>query len=104
MTTAEEFIVDGETVWPRTVKERYGIFRVRDGGHPDLVATCRTQGEIGTTLCRLGKEGEFLDTCIGIMDGRDHKNSKGEWVGKWLILPWLSKEAVSHLKPKKREG
>lgn len=94
----DEFVLDGEVIWPRTVKERYGIFRVKDGGHPDLVATCRTQGEIGTCLCRLGKEGEFLDTCVGIMDGRDHKDETGQWVGKWLVLPYLSKGAIAALR------
>jgi hypothetical protein len=86
-----EFVLDGELVWPRTIKERYGIFRVKDAGRPELVATCRTQGEIGTVLCTLGKENEFLNYCVGVMDGRDHKNAKGEWVGKWLILPWQEK-------------
>jgi hypothetical protein len=98
----EEFVIDGEQVWPRTIKERYGLFRVKGGGRPDLIATCRTQSEVGTTLCRLGKEGEFLDYCIGVMDGRDHKNKDGEWIGKWLILPWLSKEAVTQLQSKSK--
>ena len=88
--TPEDFTLDGENVSPRTVKERYGIVRVKDGGRPDLVATVRTKGEIGTALVRLGLEGEFLDYCVGLMDGRDHKNAQDEWVGKWLVLPWVS--------------
>lgn len=91
MAAHPEFVLDGEQIWPRSIKERYGIFRVKDGGRPDLVATCRTQGEIGTTLCRLGAENEFLNYCVGVMDGRDHKNAKGDWIGKWLILPWQEK-------------
>lgn len=89
--TDPEFFINGEDVWPRTLKQRYGIFRVKDGGDPDLVGTCRTQGEIGTTLVRLGLEGEFLDYCVGIMDGRDHKGAQGEWIGKWIVLPWVTR-------------
>lgn len=88
----EEFILDHDVIWPRTVKERYGVYRVKDGGRPELVATCRTPGEVGATLCRLGAEGEFLNYCVGVLDGRDHKNEKDEWVGKWLVLPWVAKE------------
>jgi hypothetical protein len=90
-TTGAEFVLDGENVWPRTIKERYGLFRVKDGGKPDLVATCRTPGEIGAALVRLGAEGMFLDYCVGVMDGRDHKSVTGEWVGRWLVLPYVTR-------------
>lgn len=83
----------GEDVWMRTVDERYGIFRVKDGGDPELMETCRTTGAIGPILVRLGAEGKFLDYCVGLMDGRDHKGTDGHWVGKWLVLPWVSKGA-----------
>ena len=56
-----------------------------------IMATCKTQSAVGTTVCRLGAEGEFLDYTLGIMDGRDHKNKSGDWVGKWLVLPWVTK-------------
>lgn len=84
-------VIDGEDHWPRTAAERYGIFRVKDGGRPELVATCRTQSAVGTTVCRLGAEGEFLNYCLGIMDGRDHQDASGKWIGKWLVLPWQEK-------------
>jgi hypothetical protein len=82
------FVLDGDVIAPREKRERYRIYRVKDGGAPELVATCRTQGSIGVTLCTLGAEGEFLDYCVGVLDGMDHKDSSGEWIGKWLILPW----------------
>lgn len=85
------FVLDGDVVAPRDKKNRYRIYRVKDGGDPELVATCRTQGSIGTTIVTLGKEGEFLNYCIGILDALDHKNTKGEWVGKWIVLPWQEK-------------
>lgn len=84
-------VLDGDVIAPRRREERYRIYRVRDGGAPELMATCRTRGSVGTTACRLGEEGEFDDACIGVLDGMDHKKD-GVWVGKWLILPWFSKK------------
>lgn len=84
------FVLDGDEVWPRTVKERYGIFRVKNGGRPELVGTCRTPGEIGATIVRQGEEGMYEDYVLGVMDGRDHKDRKGKWVGKWLVRPWVT--------------
>lgn len=89
-TADKPFVVDGEEVWPRTIEQRYGIFRVKDGGRPDLVATCRTPGETGATIIRLGAEGTFEDHVLGVMDGRDHKDKDGKWVGKWLVRPWVT--------------
>lgn len=85
-----EFVVDGDTVAPRTKEERYRIYRVKNGGRPELVATCRTQGGIGTTVVRLGLEGMFEDHVLGVMDGRDHKDANGKWIGKWIVRPWVS--------------
>lgn len=89
--TEPEFVLDGDVVAPRSKRERYRIYRVKDGGAPELIATCRTRGSVGVTLCTLGAEGEFLDYCVGVLDGRHRKNNNGEWVGKWLILPWQEK-------------
>lgn len=86
------FVLDGDVVAPRDKANRYRVYRVKDGGRPELVATCRTQGSIGTAICTLGAEDEFLNYCVGILDALDHKNAKGEWVGKWLVLPWQEKE------------
>ena len=89
--TKAEFVPDGDVIAPREKKQRYRIYRVKDGGATELVATCRTPGSVGVTLCKLGAEGEFLDCCVGVLDGMDHKDAKGEWKGKWLILPWFTK-------------
>lgn len=96
----DSFVVASETVWPRTMKERYGIFRVKDGGRPELMATCRTRGEIGAAIYKLGSEGEFDDYMLGVMDGRDHQDKNEQWVGKWIVTPWLSKQAIAQLKGK----
>ena len=85
------FLLESDDYAPRTKRERYRIYRVKDDGDPELVATCRTQGSVGVTLCTLGGEGEFLNYSVGVLDGRDHKDAKGEWVGKWLVLPWVEK-------------
>lgn len=83
--------LDTDTIAPRTEGERYRIFRVKDGGEPEIVATSSTEEGIGIAICRLGAEGEFLDYCVGVMDALDHKDEKDEWVGKWLVLPWQAK-------------
>ena len=88
---AEDFVLDGDVIAPRNKRERYRIYRVKDGGAPDLVATCRTRGSVGVAICTLGAEGMFLDYCLGVLDGMDHKDAKGEWVGRWLVLPWQEK-------------
>lgn len=98
MASTKEFVLDGDVVAPREKKQRYRIYRVKDGGAPELVATCRTQGSVGVTLCSLGAEDEFLDCCVGLLDSMDHKDSKGEWVGKWLLLPWFSKEMEERMR------
>lgn len=86
-----ELVLDGDVVAPRVKEQRYRIYKVKDGGAPILVATCRTRSAVGTTLCTLGAEGEFLDHVVGVLDGMDHKDDNGDWVGKWLILPWVPK-------------
>lgn len=99
-----EFVLDGDVIAPREKRQRYRIYRVKDGGAPELVATCRTQGSVGVTLCTLGAEGEFLDYCIGVLDGMDHKDAKGDWVGKWLILPYFTKQPDEKRRTHGRRG
>jgi hypothetical protein len=89
----EEFLLDGDVLAPRTERERFRIYRVKDGGAPELVATAKDHPSVGVALCEMGAEGQFLDYCIGVLDGMDHQDDKGEWIGKWLILPWMTKEA-----------
>lgn len=83
--------LEGDVVAPREKLQRYRIYKVKNGGRPILVATCRTRGAVGVTLCTLGAEGEFLDHTIGVLDGMDHKDEHGVWIGKWLILPWVAR-------------
>lgn len=89
-----------DEIAPRTEEERYRIFRVKDGGDPEILGTVATEEEIGPALCQWGREGELLDYCVGIQDARDHwvgdqdhidEEGYGHWVGKWLLLPWQAK-------------
>jgi len=89
-TPPEGFVLDGEQLAPRTRQERYRIYRVRNGGRPELLATCRTEGGVGAAVIRLGKAGEFDDAVLGVMDGRDHKDEKGVWIGRWIVRPWVA--------------
>jgi hypothetical protein len=58
-------------------KECRGEGRVRE-----LMATCSTSEAVGVALVTLGREGEFTDCPIGLLD------SLGEINKKWLVLPW----------------
>lgn len=47
------------------------------------IATAPTPEAVGVALVTLGREGEFEDCPIGLLD------SEGEEGQKWLIRPWL---------------
>jgi hypothetical protein len=47
-----------------------------------LVATCKEE-DVGATIIRLGREGEFEDCPIGLLDTMGKVNEK------WLLRPWL---------------
>lgn len=87
----EEFVLDGDVIAPRELRQRYRIYRMKKGEQLDLMATCESDQAVGVTLCQLGDEGEFLDAFVGVLDGMDHQDERGEWIGKWLILPWMTK-------------
>lgn len=92
------FCLDTDMIAPRTESERYRIFRVKDAGKPEIVATTASPEGVGVALCLLGEEGMFDDYCVGVQDARDHIDFKtGNWVGKWLVLPWQAQ-------PEKKEG
>lgn len=46
------------------------------------IATCPSPEALGVALVTLGREGEFEDCPIGILD------SEGEVGQKWLVRPW----------------
>jgi hypothetical protein len=53
-----------------------------EGRTRELVATCATPEAVGVALVTLGREGEWSDCPIGLLD------SQGEKGQKWLVSPW----------------
>ena len=86
-TAVPGFQISTDEIAPRVTAERYRIFRVKNGGPPEIVATVATLAEIGPALYTLGTEGEFDDYCLGLQDALDHEKD-GKWVGKWFVLQW----------------
>jgi hypothetical protein len=88
----QSFNLTTDEIAPRTEAERYRIFRVKDAGAPEIVATVASREAVGVAICRLGEEGEFDDFCIGVQDALDRWDAKqGKYVGKWLVLPWVGR-------------
>jgi len=79
-----QLTITTDEIAPRTPQERYRLFRVANGGPPEIVATVATPEAIGAALLTLGREGEFDDYCLGIQDTFGDPSRKGEWV----IKPW----------------
>lgn len=47
-----------------------------------LVATCGSPEAVGVALVTLGREGEWQDCQLGVLDSAGAKNEK------WLVVPW----------------
>ncbi len=54
-----------------------------EGRTRDLIATCATPEAVGVALVTLGREGEWDECPIGVLD------TQGETGKKWLVKPWL---------------
>lgn len=54
-----------------------------EGRTLDLVATCGSPEAVGVALVTLGREGEWADCPVGVLD------SEGEKGEKWIVTPWL---------------
>ena len=54
-----------------------------EGRTRDLVATCATPEAVGVALVTLGRESEWSDCPIGLLD------TMGEPGEKWIVRPWL---------------
>lgn len=92
-----QFALDTDTIAPRVPSERYRIFRVKNGGDPEIVGTVGSLEAIGPALKYWGEEGMFDDYCVGIQDsmarwqGVDSERGDtrfGRWVGDWIVKPW----------------
>lgn len=83
---------------PLRCSECRGEGRVRE-----RVAECPTEASLGVALVTLGREGEFDECPIGILD------TEGEVGKKWLVNPWLPSarnvsDAARVLASSKRRG
>jgi hypothetical protein len=54
-----------------------------EGRTRDLVATCATPEAVGVALVTLGREGEWNECPVGVLD------TMGEPGEKWIVRPWL---------------
>jgi len=54
-----------------------------EGRVRDLVATADSPEAIGLALVTLGREGEFVDCAVGVLD------VLGEPGERWILKPWL---------------
>jgi len=82
-----QLTITTDEIAPRVPSERYRIFRVRNGGAPEILATVGSEDAIWGAIRLLSEEGELDDACLGVMDALDHQDN-GKWVGKWLLLPY----------------
>ena len=54
-----------------------------EGRTLELVATCASPEAVGVTLVTLGREGEWAECPVGVLDTEDETGQK------WLVSPWL---------------
>jgi hypothetical protein len=54
-----------------------------EGRVRNRVAECETEQDLGVAIVTLGREGEFADCPIGVLD------TAGEVGEKWIVRPWL---------------
>lgn len=77
------FVLPAENVAPRDMTNRFRIYRMRYD-KLDLLATAETPGDVGSAIVTLGAEGEFTETCFGLLD--THGTDQAD--GTWLVHPW----------------
>lgn len=68
-----------KVVAPRDKKNRYRIYK-QAFDVLELVATAATDEEVGVKLVKLGLEGEFKESCVGLLDTHGKASEKGTWV------------------------
>ena len=62
--------------------QRFRIYCRTHEGDLQLIATCGSEEAVGVTICTLGREHEFDDCALGILDDMGEKGSK------WIVRPW----------------
>lgn len=64
---------------PRTPKHRYRIYRQRYD-ELELVATAKNTSELGKKIVSLGRAGQFVGSCLGLLDTFGTDEIQGDWV------------------------
>lgn len=78
-----DMVIPGQAIAPRNMENRYRIYKqVFD--ELELLATATTPGDVGVALVTLGSEGEFAESCVGLLDTHGKENA----LGTWLINPF----------------
>ena len=77
----------GKVEWATPAGGSYPPTRCPDcrgeGRTRDLIATCATPEAVGVALVTLGREGEWEECPVGLLD------TQGERGEKWIVRPWL---------------
>lgn len=63
-------------------EQRYRIYCRTHEGELQLLATCGSEAAVGVTICTLGREHEFENCALGIID------EMGEKGQRWILRPW----------------
>lgn len=70
---------------PYDPAQRFRVYTVCQGETTrNLIATCASEESLGVAICTLGREGEFVDCALGILD-TDPAAIVGQ---KWILKPW----------------
>lgn len=75
-------MVEWEEYAPRNGEERFRIYCRSHEGELTLIATCGSPEALGVAIVTLGREHEFDDCALGILD------ALGETGEKWIVRPW----------------
>jgi len=86
---------------PRNAENRFRIYVVDDRNKLLLMGTAPTEQELGSEICRLGRNDLIGDDCLGILDifGDDPAGAvivllreavldNENWPGTWIVNPW----------------
>lgn len=63
-------------------EQRFRIYCRTHEGDLQLVATCGTPEALGVAIVTLGREHQFDDCALGVLD------TLGEKGDKWIVRPW----------------
>lgn len=85
---SEEFVLDWDEISGKhDPRQRFVLYRLC-GSDLQEVATCESPEAAGLALVELGREGEWDECPVGLLD------RLGEVGQKWILRPWLPSPRV----------